>query len=391
MKNSVQPETKSVRASLQFLAMFLAIVLVFGLGGSLILAAFDKVETHSAAPLLNPGVLFGGALHFIQRLFQVAFTDSNPFGVPYRNFFLVGLATTIEYCFISMPLAIVLGFLLSQMHGSRLWIVRAPARALVEFIRNTPLLVQMLVIYYGLIFLPQWLDNPFTAGIATLTINYCAYESENLRAGLGAIDRGQTEAAVALGLGRWQTLRLIIVPQMIPISLPTVINDFIYMFKDSSILSLIFVVELTAQSQALVRHFPFNTWQFYGLAAILYLVLSLPLGRLARYLEARLRSRTFAQGRDLTSLTGIVLLSSIAVGLVAGLLAGETMWARYGMPLQALDSVLFTLTLLLAVMVALGLPVYVIGLLVPWIRRPRVAKPRAPGGSALPPSIAIKG
>lgn len=390
MIKPAQSANKSVRASLQFIAMVVVIVLVFGLGGSVILAAFDKVETHSAAPIFSPSVLFGNTIHFFQRLVEVAFTDTNPFGVPYRQFFLIGLATTIEYCFIAMPLALVSGFILAQMSATKLWIVRAPARAFVEFIRNTPLLVQMLVIYYGLIFLPQWLDNPFTAGVATLTINYAAYECENLRAGLGAIDRGQNEAAVSLGLGRWQTLRLILLPQMIPISLPTVINDFIYMFKDSSILSLIFVVELTAQAQALVRHFPVNTWQFYGLAAILYLVLSLPLGRLARYLEGRLRVGNLAQGRDLTTLTGIVLLASVAVGVVAGLLAGETAWTSYGTPGQILAAILFTVTLLVAVMVTLGLPVYLIGLVSRRLRRAGTNRPPAPGALALTTARAAK-
>lgn len=350
-----------IPASVRFLAMFVAIILVFGLGGSLILAAFDKVETHSPAPLFNFGTIFTGVTHFFQTLFQVAFTGQNHVGVYFWRFYLIGLATTIEYCFISMPLALVSGFAVALMSQAKMRIVRVPARAFVEFIRNTPLLVQMLVIYYGLAFFPQWLNNPFTAGIATLTINYCAYEAENLRAGLGAIDRGQNEAAVTLGLSWWQTLRLILVPQMIPISLPTVMNDFIYMFKDSSILSLIFVVELTAQAQSLVRHFPVYTWQFYSIAAVLYLTLSLPLGRAARWIEFRLRQRTFAQGRDLTTLAGQVLLGSIVAGCIAAWLAGETMWARYSAPGQLGAGIAFTLTLLFSLMIGLGIPAYLIG------------------------------
>lgn len=232
---------KKSLASLRFLALFAGIIIVFGLGGSLVLAAFDKQETQSTAPIFNLGTIFHGVVHFIQTLFFVAFSGTNNYGTPFWTFFLTGLATTIEFCFIAMPLALILGFSLAQMSQTRLRIIRLPARAFVEFIRNTPLLVQMLVIYFGLSFLPQWLVNPFTAGIATLTINYSAYECENLRAGMGAVDRGQNEAALTLGLSRWETLRLILLPQMIPISLPTVINDFIYMFKDSSILSLIAV------------------------------------------------------------------------------------------------------------------------------------------------------
>ena len=370
---------KKSLASLRFLAMFLGIILVFGLGGSLILAAFDKEETSSKAPLFDFGTIFHGVVHFIQTLFFVAFSGTNHFGTPYWTFFTTGLATTIEFCFIAMPLALVSGFVVALMSQSKLRIIRLPARAFVEFIRNTPLLVQMLVIYYGLSFLPQWLVNPFTAGIATLTINYCAYEAENLRAGLGAIDRGQNEAAVTLGLGQWETLRLILVPQMIPISLPTVINDFIYMFKDSSILSLITVQELTAQTNGLTRHFPVYTWQFFALGALLYLALSLPLGRVARALEARLRGHAFGQGRDLTSLTAQALAASVALGWVAGVLAlGFSLGGLASLFVKMLVAVMLTLVLLIGVMLLLGIPVYGVNALIRPLRRSRRGLPSAP-------------
>lgn len=372
-------------ASLRFLAMFLVTILVFGLGGSLILAAFDKEATSSKAPLFDLGTIFHGVVHFIQTLFFVAFAGTNHFGSPYWSFFLTGLATTIQFCFISMPLALVGGFLIALMSGSKIPLIRLPARAFVEFIRNTPLLVQMLIIYNGLLFLPHWLNNPFTAGIATLTINYCAYEAENLRAGLGAIDRGQTEAAVTLGLGQWETLRLILVPQMIPISLPTVINDFIYMFKDSSILSLIAVLELTAQTNIQVRHFPVYTWQFFTIGALLYLALSLPLGRLARALEARLRGRSFAPGRDLTTLTGQALGASVVFGWIAGALAvGFSLAGLFGEVGQILSALLLTMLLLIGVMIILGIPTYGIAGLIRPLRRGRQSTPilptRAPMG-----------
>jgi His/Glu/Gln/Arg/opine family amino acid ABC transporter permease subunit len=366
-------------ASLRFLAMFLAIILVFGLGGSLILAAFDKEATGSTAPLFNLGTIFHGVVHFIQTLFFVAFTGTNHFGVSYWSFFLIGLATTIQFCFIAMPLSLVGGFFIALMSGSKIPLIRLPARAFIEFIRNTPLLVQMLVIYNGLLFLPQWLNNPFTAGIATLTINYCAYEAENLRAGLGAIDRGQNEAAVTLGLSQWESLRLILVPQMIPISLPTVINDFIYMFKDSSILSLIAVLELTAQTNILVRHFPVYTWQFFTIGALLYLALSIPLGRIARALEARLRGRSFAPGRDLTALTGQTLGASVVFGWIAGVLAvGFSLAALVAAFSQILAGMLLTVTLLISIMVILGIPVFGVSALIRPLRSRRKPTPSLP-------------
>jgi len=369
---------KKSLASLRFLAMFVGIIVVFGLGGSLILAAFDKQETQSSAPLFDLGTIFHGVVHFIQTLIFVAFAGTNHFGTPYWTFFLKGLATTIEFCFISMPLALSLGFILAQMSQTRLRIIRLPARAFVEFIRNTPLLVQMLVIYFGLSFLPHWLNNPFSAGIATLTINYCAYECENLRAGLTAIDRGQHEAALTLGLSRWETLRLILLPQMIPISLPTVINDFIYMFKDSSILSLITVVELTAQTIGLGRLFGVYSWQFFTIGALLYLALSLPLGRLARVVEQRLRSNSFAQGRDMTTLAGQTLGASVVFGWVFGALAiGVSLGALASLLGQMVVALLFTLVLLVGIMALLGLPVYAIAALIRPLRRSGRAQPPA--------------
>lgn len=379
---------KKTLASLRFLAMFLAIILVFGLGGSLILAAFDKEETGSRAPLFDFGTIFQGVAHFFQTLFFVAFAGANHYGAPFWTFFLTGLATTIEFCFISMPLALLSGFGLALMSQAKPRVIRLPARAFVEFTRNTPLLVQMMSIYWGLSFLPQWLVNPFTAGIATLTINYAAYECENLRAGLSAVDRGQNEAAVTLGLGRWETLRLILIPQMIPISLPTVINDLIYMFKDSSILSIIAVLELTAQTNILVRHFPVYTWQFFTIGAALYLALSLPLGRVARAMEARLRKHTFAQGRDLTALAMRTLGGSVAFGWLAGALAvGVSFGALTSLLGKIVVALLFTLTLLFGLMLLLGIPVYGVAALIRPLRRGKTIAPPPPEPAKLPTGI----
>jgi His/Glu/Gln/Arg/opine family amino acid ABC transporter permease subunit len=374
---------KTLTASLRFIAMVLGIVLVFGLGGSLILAAFDKQQTHSQAPLFDLGTILHGVTHFLQTLIYAASSGTNHVGTPYWTFFLTGLATTIEFCFISMPLALTGGFFLALMSQSKLGIVRRPVRAFVEFIRNTPLLVQMQVIYLGLAPLPHWLVNPLTAGIATLVINYCAYESENLRAGLAAIDRGQGEAAATLGLSQAQTLRLVLLPQMIPISLPTVINDFIYMFKDSSILSLIAILELTAQTRGLARLFPVYAWQFYTIGAILYLALSLPLGRLARQMEARLRKHTFAQGRDLTSLAWQTLILAVVAGWIAGALAvGFSFGSLWSLAGQIGAGIMLTLVVLIGVMVIVGGPVYVIGSLVALVRQDKKR-----GGPPPPTSI----
>ncbi|MGH2514044.1 MAG: amino acid ABC transporter permease, partial [Ktedonobacterales bacterium] len=346
-------------ASLRFLFLVVALVLVFGTCGSLTLGAFDKAQTLSNAPLFNLGNLVHFVWHFIQQLWVVITSGHDNAGTPFHNYFLAGVAVTIQFCFISMPLALLVGFLLALMSRSSRRILRVPARAYVEFFRNTPLIVQLLAIYTALLFLPAWFLNPFTAGIATLVLNYAAYECENLRAGIDALDRGQSEAAAALGLSYWQMMRLVVIPQMISVVLPPVINDLIYMYKDSTILELITVQELTVQSSDLVRRFPSLTWQFYLVAALMYLVLSLPLGRLARWVEARLATRTFAPKRDLTVLAMQVLGAALVLGWIFGVLAQNATENAFGRVVgESIGSlaaaIALTGTLMLFMLVVLG-------------------------------------
>lgn len=353
-------------APLRFIALVGAIVLVFGSCGSLTLGAFDKQQTLSKAPLFNPANLFHFDLHFLQDFVGVLTTYSDHTGAPFHNAFFFGVATTVAFCFLSMPLALLCGMALALMSRSRRRFIRVPARTYVEFFRNTPLLVQLLAIYTSLLFLPQWFLNAFTAGVATLVLNYAAYECENLRAGLEALDRGQSEAAEALGLSAWQSLRLVVVPQMIPIVIPPVINDLIYMYKDSSILSLITITELTVRASDLGRHFEYLLWQFYLVAGLIYLALSLPLGRLARWTEARLRSSSFAPKRDLTATAVQVLGASLLLGWICDVLSiAETQGITIGNGLGAIGQIAaaaaLSVALMLFIFCTLGLVVYILG------------------------------
>ena len=119
-------------------------------------------------------------------------------------------------------------------------------------------------------------------------MNYAASEAENYRAGIQAIPRGQTEAALALGMSRWQSLRHVVLPQALRVVIPPVTNDFIAMFKDSSIVSVITMVELTKVYGMLAM----STYDYIGLGlmtAAIYFGLSYPASMLARWLERRLR------------------------------------------------------------------------------------------------------
>ena len=153
----------------------------------------------------------------------------------------------------------------------------------VEVMRGTPVLLQLFVIYYGLasvIRLPA-----FVAALLGLGLNYAAYESEIYRSALEAVPRGQLDAARILGFTRRQTLRLVRAPQAFRLALAPMTNDFVALLKDSSLVSVLTVVELTKQTQIFATNI--GSWVVPGLlCALLYLAMSLPLAHLARRLEA---------------------------------------------------------------------------------------------------------
>lgn len=201
----------------------------------------------------------------------------------------------------SFPLAVVLGLMIAvgRVYGPLL--VRFPLGVYVEVIRGTPLLLQLFFVYYVIpdLFLRTgvgplvWMATnltPILAGILTLAINYSASEAENYRAGLLAVPVGQMEAALAIGMTRWTALRRVVIPQAVRTVLPPVTNDFIALFKDTSVCSIIFVVELTRRYNEL---FNFNRNLVVELAAVtagLYLLMSYPLAVVARRLERRLKA-----------------------------------------------------------------------------------------------------
>ncbi len=197
---------------------------------------------------------------------------------------------TVELSFLSMPLAIAIGLLvaLGRLYGPT-WI-RLPLEAYVEFLRGTPLLMQLFVLYY---LLPQFtgISLPeFWTGVLGLAINYSAYEAENYRAGLLAIPRGQMEAALSLGMSTRTALRRVIVPQAVRIVIPPVTNDFIALFKDTSVVSMISVIELTGEYRFLINNHPRLMLEFGLMTATLYLLMSYPLSLVARRMETRFKT-----------------------------------------------------------------------------------------------------
>ncbi len=201
----------------------------------------------------------------------------------YRTSLLDAATVTIVLSLASMPLAMILGLFvaLGRMYGPGP--VRAVLSGYVELLRGTPLMLQLYVLFY-LLRLPPWV-----AGIAGLAINYSAYEAEIYRAGLQAIPAGQMEAALALGMSRAMALRRVIVPQAVRIVIPPVTNDFIALFKDTSVCSVITLVELTKQYSILANSTG-GVFEFAMAAAVLYMAMSVPLSWFSRWSERRLEA-----------------------------------------------------------------------------------------------------
>ena len=198
------------------------------------------------------------------------------------------LVTIVLSC-LSMALAVAIGVTIAtgRVYGARP--VRAALLGYVELMRGTPILLQLFVLYYGLaaaIRLPA-----FAAALLGLALNYAAYESEIYRAALEAIPPGQLEAARTLGLSERQVLMLVRGPQAFRLALAPMTNDFVALLKDSSLVSVLTVLELTKQTQIFATNI--GSWVIPGLlCAMLYLAMSLPLAALARRLERRWKRAT---------------------------------------------------------------------------------------------------
>jgi len=203
----------------------------------------------------------------------------------YAPMLLNGALMTLKLSSLAMICAIILGLFiaLSRLYAPKP--IAVLAFAFVEIIRGTPLLIQLFLIYYGLPNLGIKL-NPFVAAIIGLALNYSAYESEIYRASISAIPHAQMEASLALGLNRWQALFHIIIPQAIRIVMPPMTNDFISLLKDSSLVSVITLVELTRVYGQLAA----ASYDYLGvglITAFIYFLMGVPFVRLSRWIEKR--------------------------------------------------------------------------------------------------------
>ena len=200
-------------------------------------------------------------------------------------FLLKGAGYTVELSIGGMVFGLALGFVVALMRLSKRKLLRGIGRIYVSFIRGTPLLVQLFVIYYGLAQFGLRID-PIPSALIGLSLNVAGYTGEILRAAIASIDRGQWEAARALGLSWPQTMRLVIMPQAARVALPPLGNSFISLVKDTSLAATIQVPELFRQAQLITAR-TFQIFTMYLTAAILYWIISTVLATLQERLERR--------------------------------------------------------------------------------------------------------
>lgn len=204
------------------------------------------------------------------------------------DLFLDGIWTTIKYTVGSIAIGIVVGLLVAFARRSPYSALRLLARSYQEVFRCTPLLVQILWAYYALPLLLGFTISNTTAGLLMLALYVGSFYSEIFRGGINAIDKGQTEAALAVGMSGVQTMRHIVLPQAVKKMMPAFINQSIIQVKNTSLLYAISIAELTYMT-SVVNSETYRPLESYTLAGVMYFVLLFPLTQLADMYERRMR------------------------------------------------------------------------------------------------------
>ena len=218
------------------------------------------------------------------------YTFSFQFIGTYWQFFLDGLWMTLALSAISLVLSTFFGTLMGLFRFARIKVLRTVSAAYVEFVRGTPLLVQLYLFRYGLIILFPALAkmSVFIPCVVAMAFNSTGYVAEIIRAGISAVDAGQTEAGRSLGLTHGQTMRRIVLPQAFRNILPALGNEFVAIIKESSICSVVGVFELMYMSD-MVRAAIARPFEPLLVVALLYFCITFPLSKLMGALERRMK------------------------------------------------------------------------------------------------------
>ncbi|QIB33570.1 amino acid ABC transporter permease [Ancylobacter pratisalsi] len=213
----------------------------------------------------------------------MSFSEWLDFFMPYVPGFLHASWLVLVITVLVIIVSWICGLLVALGKASQIGIIRQASVFYIWFVRGTPALIQIFIVYFGLPQLGLGL-SPFVAGVLALGINSGAYVAEIIRSGLSAIPKGQVESSLALGMSRGETLRRIVLPQVVRIILPAITNEAISTLKNTSLLSTITVVELTLYAQTIIAT-TFRPFEFYAATAVIYLIMTTMLSQLAAVLE----------------------------------------------------------------------------------------------------------
>lgn len=200
---------------------------------------------------------------------------------------LKGALITVQITLLSVLLGMFFGLFIGMAHLAKFRLLKVLSGIFVNFIRGTPLLVQIFIIYFAIPALIGKRIEPFLAAVIACSINSSAYVAEIFRAGIQSIDKGQMEAGRSLGMSWVQTMRYIILPQAFRRVIPPLGNEFIILLKDSSLVSVIGFEELTRQGQLIIAR-TYATFEIWTTVAVIYLVMTFTISRLVKFLERRL-------------------------------------------------------------------------------------------------------
>ena len=201
------------------------------------------------------------------------------------SYVIRGLGTTIELAVVSEICILILGLVVSLVRISRIKALRFIAAVYIDVIRGMPLILQVVIIYFGLGYLGLNLSR-FMAGVLALTVCYAAYEAEIFRAGIESIHKGQMEAARSLGMGYLKAMRHVILPQAIRNVIPPLSNEFIALVKDTALVAVIGLAEVFFRGKEMMGRYANITPLVF--AGICYLIITIPLMRLVQYTTTRL-------------------------------------------------------------------------------------------------------
>ncbi len=213
----------------------------------------------------------------------------------YNSFFLEGVRNTLIISALAVLIGTMLGALMALARMSNIKPLRWLATAYIEFFRGTPLMVQLMFIFYGLpmigvtfpdiAFIPDF--SRFMAGIVAMSLNSCAYVAEVIRSGIQAVDAGQMEAARCLGLSKKQGMTMVVLPQAIRNILPALGNEFVTVIKESSVVSVIGIADLMYRTNG-VKAKTYNTLECLFVAAVLYFIMTFIFSKLVAWTERRM-------------------------------------------------------------------------------------------------------